>query len=115
MIFRGQDCQEVTICEIIINNIPLNNANKAVDLGHTLSTEKKSSLLYAAITQFWSSFNLFKADFGHIHLCKLFKQYCCSFYGAPLWLLSSQGVSDAYIAWRKALRKNMETFFNDSL
>ncbi len=37
--------------------------------------------------------------------CKLFKQYCCSFYGAPLWLLSSQGVSDACIAWRKALRK----------
>ncbi len=40
MVFRGWDCQEVTNCEIIINNIPLNNANKAVDLGHTLSTEK---------------------------------------------------------------------------
>ncbi len=52
--------------------------------------------------------NLFKADFGHIHpyvQCKRFKQYCCSFYGAPVWLLSSQGVSDACIAWRKALRK----------
>ncbi len=58
------------------------------------------------IAQFWSSFNLFKFDFGHIHpyvQCKLFKQHCCSFYGAPLWLLSSQGVSDACIAWRKAL------------
>ncbi len=33
MVFRGRDCQEVTICEIIINNIPLNNANKEVDLG----------------------------------------------------------------------------------
>ncbi len=37
--------------------------------------------------------------------CKLFKQYCCSFYGAPLWLLSSQGVNDECIAWRKVLRK----------
>ncbi len=67
-----------------------------------------SSLVSAAIAQFWSSFNLFKADFGHIDpyvQCKLFKQYCCSFYGAPLWLLSSQDVSDACIAWRKALRK----------
>ncbi len=76
MVFRGRDCQEVTNCEIIINNIPLNNANKAVDLGHTLSTEKKSSLVSAAIVQLWSSFNLFKADFGHIHpyvQCKLFK------------------------------------------
>ncbi len=107
MVFRGRDCQEVTICEIIINNVPLNNANKAVDLGHTLSTET-SSLVSAAIAQFWSSFNLLKADFGHIHpyvQCKLFKQYCCSLYGAPLWLLSSQGVSDACITWRKALRK----------
>ncbi len=30
---------------------------------------------------------------------------CYGIYGAPLWLLSSQGVSDACIAWRKALRK----------
>ncbi len=64
--------------------------------------------MFAAIFQFWSSFNLFNADFGHIHPyvhCKFFKQYSCSFYGSPLWLLSSQGVSDACIAWRKALRK----------
>ncbi len=48
-----------------------------------------------------SSFNLFRADFGHIHpyvQCKPFKQYCCSFHGAPIWLLTSQGVSDACIA-----------------
>ncbi len=115
---RDLNCQEVTNCGIIINNIPFNNANKAIDLGHTLSTEKKSSLVSVAIAQFWSSFNLFKAGFGHIHpyvQCKHFKQYCCSLYGAPLCLLFSQGVSDACIAWRKALRKNMETFSNDSL
>ncbi len=60
----------------------------------------------AAIAQFWSNVNLFKADFGHIHQyvqCKHFKQYCCSFYVASLWLLFSQGLSDACIAWRKAL------------
>ncbi len=42
--FIGRDCQEVTNCEIIINNVPLNNANKAVDLGHTLSTETNVDL-----------------------------------------------------------------------
>ncbi len=65
MVFRGWDCQEVTNWEIIINSIPLNNAKKVVDL--TLSTEKKSCLVSAAIAAFWSSFNLFKADFGLIH------------------------------------------------
>ncbi len=39
--FRDRDCQEVTNWEIIINNIRPNNANNAVDLGHTLSTEKR--------------------------------------------------------------------------
>ncbi len=109
MVFRGQDCQEVTICEILINNIPLNNANKAVDLGHTLSTEKKRSLVSAAIAQFWSSFNLFRADFGHIHpyvQCKLFQHYCCSFYGAPLWLLSSHGVRCSY-CMEESSKKNI--------
>ncbi len=42
---RGWDCQEVTTCEIIIKYIPLNNANKAVGLDHTRSTEK-SLVLY---------------------------------------------------------------------
>ncbi len=45
MVFRGRDCQEVTICEIIINNIPLNNANTAVGLGHTLNTDKSSLVI----------------------------------------------------------------------
>ncbi len=85
MVFSDRDFQEVTNWEIIINNFPPNNANKEVDLSHTLSSEKKSSLVSANIAQFWSSFYLFKADFGHIHpyvQCKLFKQYCCSFSGA---------------------------------
>ncbi len=44
-IAKCSDCRDVTNCEIVINNIPLNNANKAVDLGHTLSTEKVLYLL----------------------------------------------------------------------
>ncbi len=110
MVFIGRDCQEGINCESIINNIPLDNANTAVDPGHTLSKEQKSSLVSAAIAQFWNSLNLFKADFGHIHPYVQCKQYCCSFYGAPLWLLSSQGVSDVCIAWMKALRKTWKRF-----
>ena len=36
---------------------------------------------------------MFMDDFGHIKTavkCKLFKQYCCSYYGAPLWVLQSK-------------------------
>ncbi len=76
MLFRGRDCQEVTNCEIIINNIPLNNANEAVDLGHTLSTEKRE-ILYLLPLLSSGVVLIFKADFGHIHSyvqCKFCKQ-----------------------------------------
>ena len=42
------------------------------------------------------------ADFGHIKTdveCKLFKQYYCSYYGAPLCDLQSRSVGTIWIAW----------------
>ena len=107
MIFKGRDCQ-VKKCHVTVNNVPLENVSNAVHLGHSISTNDNDCMVSTAISQFWRTFNLFLADFGHIYpflQCKLFKQYCCSFYGAPLWLLSSQVVSSICTAWRKALRK----------
>ena len=54
---------------------------------------------------------MFMADFGHIKTnvkCNLFKQYCCSYYEAPLWDLQSKSVGTICTAWRKALRKLWE-------
>ena len=47
------------------------------------------------------------ADFGqlsYIVKCKLFNQYCGSFYGSPLWSLNSTIVESMCVDWRKALR-----------
>ncbi len=51
---------------------------------------------------FWHVFNLFVSDFGHIYSFlkgQLFRQYCGSFYGGPLWYLKSDGVETIYVAW----------------
>ena len=48
------------------------------------------------------------ADFSQIHShikCNLFKLYCCSYYGAPLWCLQSNMVCRLCVAWRKVSRK----------
>ncbi len=37
--------------------------------------------------------------------CKLFKQYCSSFCGSNLWLLTIKRCYDICVAWRRALRK----------
>ena len=61
----------------------------------------------AALRAFWSQFNIFISDFGHISSflkCKLFKQYCTSYYGSPLWSLDSKKLMDIGVAWRKALK-----------
>ncbi len=46
------------------------------------------------------------SDIGHIYSFlkgQLFRQYYCSFYGAPLWYLKSDGVEAICVAWRKSL------------
>ncbi len=51
MIFKGHDCHAKN-CFITVNNVPLKNTNKAVHLGHSLSTDDDDSIVTAAITNF---------------------------------------------------------------
>ncbi|KAG1714420.1 DNA-directed RNA polymerase III subunit RPC1 [Nymphon striatum] len=104
MIFRGRECK-VDNCSIFVNKEAVSNVRSAMHLGHKISTDNKDCTISFAVSQFWKSFNIFRADFGKIYSdlqCKLFKQYCCSFYGAPLWHLSFY--KKICVPWRKALR-----------
>ena len=38
-------------------------------------------------------------------LCRLFKSYCCSFYGSFLWQYNSKDFEKMCITWNKAVRK----------
>ncbi len=52
-------------------------------LGYTTSVSDKDSMISGGIASFWKAFNLLMSDFGGLYSfikCKLFKQYCCSFY-----------------------------------
>lgn len=106
MFFKGRKCKEFK-GDIYVNGSVLQYCEKASHLGHCISTLDDDSGVKNAINNFWKSFNLFMTDFGHMYSflkCKLFRQYCCSFYGSPLWDLSSTSVENLCIAWRKALR-----------
>ncbi len=79
----------------------------AVHIGHHMSTKDKECTV-----------NIGKIVFGDLLICsylimvistlsflnELFKQYCCSYYGSPLWPLQSDGVESISVAWRKAMR-----------
>ena len=66
LIFKGKGCT-VNKSVIKVNGNDLCNINSANHLGHSISTTDKNSLVTDAISKFWKDFNLFMADFGHIH------------------------------------------------
>jgi exonuclease III len=106
MLFRGRNCNELK-GDLFVNGALLKYCDEASHLGHYISTVDNEKGIKQAISSFWKSFNLFMTDFGHVYSfvkCKLFKQYCCAFYGSPLWDLNSTSAENLCIAWRKALR-----------
>jgi len=106
LLFRGRQCK-VSNRTLNMDGAVLQCEESVLDLGHKVSTTDKCCIIKAAKSSFWRFFNLFMSDLGHIYSflkCKLFQQYCCSFYGSPLWELNSDATNDICIAWRKALR-----------
>ncbi len=106
LLFKGRQCKDSKRM-LIIDGVIIHCSESVSDLGHNVSTNDKDSIAKSAKVSFWRSFNLFRSDLGYIYSfikCKLCQQYCCSFYGAPLWSLNSEATEDICIAWRKALR-----------
>ena len=93
----------------MVNGKMVNISDNAVDLGHTISSSGRESISLTAKSSFWKSFNSFISNLGHTYSfikcsLSLFKQFCCSFYGSPLWNLNDPGVQSLCVDWRKSLR-----------
>ena len=77
-------------------------------LGHKLSTvELDRVIVQDSIRSFWGFYNSMITDFGHVRpylLCNLFKTYCCSYYGSPIWDMS-KSIDKIGSTWRCALKR----------
>ncbi len=101
---KGRNCV-VHHKDVFVNGEEVECVVTVDHLGYRLSIVDKSSMITAAESSFWKYFNLFMANFSQSYSIvknKLFKQYCCSFYGAPLW--SFNDFEKISVAWRKSLR-----------
>ena len=61
-------------------------------------------------SSFIGYFNKMMSHYSHLQpnvLSRLFKSYCCSFYGSFLWQYNSRGFEKMCITWNKAVRKNV--------
>ncbi len=92
---------------LIIDGMTIHCSESVSDLGHNVFTNDKDSIAKSAKASFLRSFNLFRSDLGHIYSFikyKLFQQYCCSFYDAPLGSLNGEATVNICITWWKALQ-----------
>ena len=90
-----------------VDGTNLSNVSEAKYLGNIIHVGDENSMLRAAEAKFWKMFNIFMADFGKLHTfvkLKLFKQYCCDYYGSVLWSHKSKYFDKLCVAWRKAVR-----------
>ena len=105
LVFRGISCG-ISDCTVVVNNTCIDSSENAIHLGHYVSCVDKSSMVRNCVNKFWQQYNVLMSDFGNICpylTCKLFKQYCTNFYGAPLLSFANHDL--IAVAWRKALRR----------
>ena len=106
LFFRGRECVFYYL-NMYVCGQSVDMCDSATRLGHFISSTDKKSIVKSAKSCFWRSFNITMSDFGqlsYIVKCKLCNQYCCSFYGSPLWSLTSTLVESVCVDWRQALR-----------
>ncbi len=104
MVYKGRNCV-VHHKDVFVNGEKVECVVTVDHLGHRLSTVDKSSMITETESSFWKSFNLFMTNFSQSYSIvknNFFKQYCCSFYEAPLW--SFNDFEKISVAWKKALR-----------
>ncbi len=103
IVIKGRNCDVFNI-DRYVNGDVVAKVTSADHLGHHISSVNNTSMIQAAEAQFWKSFNLFLANFGHGYSAvknKLFKQFYYSFYALTLWSLHGNECSKICIAWRK--------------
>ena len=107
LVFRCASDVNLPLQSMCVGSATVVECLSELHLGHRLHTATlDQSLVTEAIGSYWAFYNSMVSDFGSTHpyiQCRLFKSYCCSFYGSPLWDLSVHLESIA-TAWRRGLK-----------
>ena len=95
--------------KIILDRVKLKYYETVRHLGNFFNNDNNgtSDINYKG-SSFIGYFNKMMSHYSHLHskvLCRLFKSYCCSFYGSFLWQYYSKGFEKICITWNKAVRK----------
>jgi hypothetical protein len=93
------------------NGLDIKSESKGVHLGHIIGPNVNSDVMRDASYTFTRNVNAVLYNFRHCSYdvrFQLFRSYCTSFYGSPLWNIADNNISRFYISWCKAMRKLFE-------
>ncbi len=95
--------------KLYLNDSLINWVDQVKHLGNIVSSNlRDNSDCSLKRSIFNGSVNKLFGSYGGLQrpvLCKLFKSYCCAFYGSQLWTLDSNGFRSCCVQWNKAVRK----------
>ena len=95
--------------KIILDRVQLKYYETVRHLGNFFNNDNTgTSDINYKCSSFIGYFNKMMSHYSHLQpdvLCRLFKSYCCSFYGSFLWQYNSKGFEKICITWNKAVRK----------
>ena len=111
--FNPLKCQLINYSDeqnmvFIFNGVALKAECKGTHLGHIIGSNVYSDVIQDASYTLIRSVNSVLHNFLHCSYnvkYQLLKSYCTSFYGCPLWDITSKNISRFYISWRKSIRK----------
>jgi hypothetical protein len=96
------------LSDLILCNTPVPYQTEATHLGLKIGPDAARANLTQAICVLNTQCNMILCNYSHCRfdtLRHLFKTYCCSFYGCPLWDLDVTSIAPLCIAWRKCVRR----------
>jgi hypothetical protein len=111
--FNPLKCQMINYSNNInvvfnFDGVALKADYKGIHLGHIIGPNVSSDVIQDASYTLIRSVNSVLHNFIHCSYnvkYQLFKTYCTSFYGCPLWDVTSKNISRFYVSWRKSIRK----------
>jgi hypothetical protein len=93
---------------LVLNNAAIPYTDRALHLGSFIGKDANKFNIKKAMQDLNARVNMLVCNYSFSYfdtLCFLFKSYCTSYYGSPLWKLDVNSLEDFCICWRKAVRK----------
>lgn len=108
IIFNNQRRSRHLPPDLYLHGSPIPCVERAVHLGDFVGKEANKFNIKKACQDLNGKVNVLICNYSFCHvdtLCYLFKAFCTSFYGSPLWDLHSNSLDEFLVCWRKAVRR----------